>query len=611
MRIKPLIGSVVAPTDERHWGQVLILPSAYGVVEIFDETGQAQDRGLRLLSRLSERLTNPIVSLAAARAVAKEVADTTVVSLVLLIPVGMTVYLILVGEGSVYLKRGGQLAELLDSAGSLSGQLAVGDTVLIGTKQFIDVIGSDDLAHSFDHFDVPNIAERLTMRLSEKVGAFGGAGLVFGVGETIPVEEEGIPEEPIDSLEAPVVPPVRLRNRFTMYQIKRTVHQRLPLAVHLWHRGRERFAGKNGALLTVAIVCCLLFFGSVMLGIRKQFTQGVDVHVASAILEAQHAYDEGVALLDLNPVKGRERLTGAKLILDALAATVSAKTKTGRQIATLGKEVNDRLTLAMQVYRGEPELFYDAGLIKKGATISSFALEGDQLVLVDSGGKTVLLLALSSKNGQIIAGGESFSGARLIAIHGEKVYVFVADGIHLIRTEDKKTEPLIIKKDNQWGNIASLVAFGGNMYLLDTAKSRIWKYVATDKGFSERHEYLNPDTLPDFTWTNSMAIDGSVWLGTTEGKILRFTQGQENTFLPKGVAPPFGKDLTVYTSDEVKHVYVLDRENKRVVMLEKDGIYLSQYAWDGGTKPTQLVVSESLKKILLLADGKIYALELK
>jgi hypothetical protein len=67
----------------------------------------------------------------------------------------------------------------------------------------------------------------------------------------------------------------------------------------------------------------------------------------------------------------------------------------------------------------------------------------------------------------------------------------------------------------------------------------------------------------------------------------------------------------VYASDEIKYLYVLDRENKRVVMLEKDGTYLSQYVWESVLAPTHMVVSESLKKILLVADGKIYALELK
>ena len=160
-------------------------------------------------------------------------------------------------------------------------------------------------------------------------------------------------------------------------------------------------------------------------------------------------------------------------------------------------------------------------------------------------------------------------------------------------------------------NIGSLVSFGGNVYLLDIQKSRIWKYVATDTGFSELREYLNPDTLPDFTQTNSMAIDGSVWLGSTNGKIWKFTGGKEDSFFPQGVDPAFGNNLYVYTSDSVNNIYVLDADNMRVVVLQKDGTYLSQYVWTGNFHPTQMIVSESEKKIYLLAGGKLYSIDLK
>jgi DNA-binding beta-propeller fold protein YncE len=108
-----------------------------------------------------------------------------------------------------------------------------------------------------------------------------------------------------------------------------------------------------------------------------------------------------------------------------------------------------------------------------------------------------------------------------------------------------------------------------------------------------------------------MAIDGSVWIGTTNGKILRFTQGKENTLLPKGVEPAFGSALTVYVSDREINVYVLDKENSRVVVLDKEGMYLSQYRFEGNIAPTAFAVSEKERKIFLVSGGKIYAMDLK
>jgi outer membrane protein assembly factor BamB len=169
----------------------------------------------------------------------------------------------------------------------------------------------------------------------------------------------------------------------------------------------------------------------------------------------------------------------------------------------------------------------------------------------------------------------------------------------------------VIKKNDDWGMIRAAVTFGGNIYLLDTQKSRIWKYIGQESGFSEMREYLNPDTLPDLSGATGMAIDGSVWLGTTNGKILRFTQGKENAFTARGVEPALGMNLVVATSDSEKNLYILDKNNKRVVVLDKDGIYLAQYSWEKQIMASELAVSEKQGKIFLLAGGKLYSIDLK
>jgi DNA-binding beta-propeller fold protein YncE len=100
-------------------------------------------------------------------------------------------------------------------------------------------------------------------------------------------------------------------------------------------------------------------------------------------------------------------------------------------------------------------------------------------------------------------------------------------------------------------------------------------------------------------------------MGTTNGKILRFTQGKENTFFPKGVDPAFGTRLLVYTSDDTKNIYVLDSQNNRVVVLDKEGTYIAQYRFDAASAPMGLSVFEAQKKLILLSDGKLFGIDLK
>lgn len=623
MRIQPLLGSVVGQTSPTHWGQVLISPHAYGVVEIEDTEGIARQLGVTILSKLSQRLSHTVVSLADVQEVARGIQEENVVTCILCVPVGAVVYIVLGGEGKVFLKRGDQLACLVDHDGAISGHVQEGDTLLFVSRAFVKTLTDEQLGSVFDHLAPAEVAEKLTLLLHGTTDGEGSAGLIFQVKGLTPIEREelfsGEESESVQTVLAQPTTSIHAKGRFlhdAVSQVRHIAADRRLASTKEWFQ--TVVATHNGKLALVAGISVVLFVSSVILGIRKQAGQQRNQIVSQSLVDAQHSFDEGIALLDLNPVKGRERLTQAQTLLEPLVATVSAKTKEGRQLAALLKQVRENLTQAMQIVRSEPQLFYDVSLLKKGARVSSMALSDDLLGMVDTPGKTVYALTVSSKSAKVVAGGDAFTSATLVAAHGDKVYVLTQSAIHEVRTLDTKTTQSVVKKpvrpeggDSEWGKISALVSFGGNLYLLDTLKSRIWKYVSTSSGFSEMREYLNPDTLPDLSRATGMAIDGSVFIGTTDGKILRFTQGKDNTFSPQGVTPPLGTNLIVYTSDAVKHVYVLDSQNKRVVVLDKDGIYLSQYVWEGNFTPSNLVVSESLKKILLLIDGKIYSLELK
>jgi len=108
-----------------------------------------------------------------------------------------------------------------------------------------------------------------------------------------------------------------------------------------------------------------------------------------------------------------------------------------------------------------------------------------------------------------------------------------------------------------------------------------------------------------------MAIDGSVWLATANGKLMRFTSGKENPYILQGADTPLGLGLEVYTGDETKMVYVLDDTNHRVVVFDKEGLYMAQYVWENTLRVMEIVVSESLHKLFLLADGKLFSITLQ
>lgn len=604
---RPLTASVVGLATETMWGQVLQTPHAYGVVEIEAADGVARARGVQLLTKLTQAFDEPPVSLAALVSIADDMMDEDVVSLILLVPVGTTLYLVSRGSGRVYLKRENKLAQLLDGAQALSGDVRAEDVVIAATSGFINALSQDEIIGVFDHLTPTEVAEKLTIRLHEHFGGEGGAALIYkvmGDEPTLPSVHDG------DTL-VTGAPKTRrtifLSHAKTFGKRITTVNQRANIRRMVGHMKTYSFLSPRHVLIYAVLA---LFLLSVVLGIRRQITTNTKTSLSETLVEAQHSFDEGMALLDLNPVKGRERLTVA---LDLLSPIVSKKLRTteGKQAKALYDEVTENLTRAMRVTEVKPELYFDMGLLKKGGAATDISLFEHTMGVLDVPGKTAYILGTQTKSADIVGGGEGFNGAAHIASYGDKLYIWTPQGIHQVRLSDKKTVSSMIPVSAEWGTIADMAAFGGNLYLLDTSKHRVWKYVATEKGFSELFEYLNPDTLPDLSHTTNMAIDGSVWLGTTVGGIMRFTSGKENSYSPEGANTPLGKNLRVYTNDEAKMVYVLDADQRRVVVFDKDGLYISQYVWGAGFAPTGLVVSEADGKLFLLESGKIYAVTLK
>lgn len=593
MRIIPDVASVIGPSTKIQWGQALIAPSLYGVIEIEEAVGGAMKLGVEALSKLTlaQEFSGGLSDL---EQLAHIPEGRWIRTIILLAPVGNIVYVVLRGKGRVYLKRGEKLARLIEDERGISGQVRQGDILLLATDRFSKALPYPELSSVFDHEDAEAIAEKLTLKLHEAGGGDGGAALIFEVKDI--AESEAYTSAPTQTVAQ------------SQLVIERQVRKKHMGKLITKIRDRMESLPRRKLILGIVTICIVLFFAlSIGFGIAQQKQARRNDEVARVLSEAERALEEGNALLDLNPAKGRERLQMAHDLLGPLAQSIPSKTEQGRQISQLFTLVSEQLTLAKNQIVAEPQVFFDPGLLKGGSRADAIALYEEQAMVLDSQG-TVYALDVSSKNSQIVAGGNAYIGAKLAAIHGESIYILVGDEITAIR--DKKSSSAV-RKTNEWKKISVMTAYAGNLYLLDSGASRIWKYIAAENGFSNLSEYLNPDTFVDLSGATSMAIDGAVWVGTSDGNILRFVQGRQETFSPQGVDPAFAGRVLVYASDSTKNLYVLEPAAKRVVVLDKEGMYLGQYIWQTELAATSLAVSESNGKILALADGKLYSLDLK
>lgn len=132
----------------------------------------------------------------------------------------------------------------------------------------------------------------------------------------------------------------------------------------------------------------------------------------------------------------------------------------------------------------------------------------------------------------------------------------------------------IIENDDDWKSVAGMGAYNGNIYILDKNEG-ILKFSAGSDGFG-KSSYFSGDA-PSLSNAVSMGIDGSIYVLFSDGNIKKYTRGKEESFnvseLPSGMKSP--KQLV--TGVDMDSIYILDSGNSRIVKLNKDGVF--QKAW--------------------------------
>ena len=323
----------------------------------------------------------------------------------------------------------------------------------------------------------------------------------------------------------------------------------------------------------------------------------------------EQQYEEAVSLIDLNPVRSRSLLTESQLKLTPFLDEFNEKSSEYEEITNWLDLIGSAEVKALKIYEFSqvPE-FFDTSLVKDGGQADRISNYDKDTVILDKANKTLYILNLETKKSTIIAGSDIVKNAPDVSVHGKNAYLVNEDGIIEIDIGNNSAKK-VIERDEDWGNIAAIGAFGGNVYLLDKSKNSLWKYIATENGFSDRRSYINQGDNYDFSDIDRMIIDGSIWISGRK-EIIKFTGGAREFFTFSGIQDSFEDTEIIYTSDIEENLYLLDKKLARILVFDKDGLYLEQYQWPGLSDVRDFVVSEDLGKIFVLKASKLYSIDM-
>lgn len=521
---------------------------------------------------------------------------------------GKILYLIGKGGVEVYLKRLDKLSPLLSVGAAsqlISGFLQADDRLLLGTSSLIAFLGQDlekSLNLSLETFEE---------ELSDRIGAsdLENQGLAALLVEA--QQEESIKLPPLQpeqgslsALEASVFQDTTRQYNNSVLSVKKSLAKLLNF---LWSQKKYFPKSGRGRLVIAAILIVIIILG---VGFKvlasKEAQKQADFKVF--LQGAKDDFSAAKSLATLDPADAKNKLDSSK---DKLSKALILKPN-DTDAQSFKKQVEgESSSILLQSNVSDFPVFLDLDLIKKNFRANQISMSNGKLLALDPGVKTLVVVDLAKKSNQILAGSEQLGDAMLVSLNGQSAFVYSKDkGVLKIDITNSKLS-VVIKKDPNLGEIRDIFGFGGNIYLLDTVKSQIWKYIATSDGYSDSREYLSKDTKVDLSNSLKMQIESSIYVLKNGGEILRFTRGDKDNFSIGGLDKNIKNPKSFYVSSDTDNLYLLDSGNSRLLILTKTGVYKGQITGGKFATATDLVVDEAGKKVYLLDGSKIYAVDLK
>jgi len=153
------------------------------------------------------------------------------------------------------------------------------------------------------------------------------------------------------------------------------------------------------------------------------------------------------------------------------------------------------------------------------------------------------------------------------------------------------------------------------IYILDPANNQIWKYERLRTGYGPSAPY-NINSEADLSRSVGMAIDGAIYVLTDEGKIMKFSRGELQKSYAFQNLPSVefsGPKLKIFTTASHDLLYVLDPDNKRILLFEKGSdaaIYKRQVLFSEVDDAVDFYVSESGLRAYISGKEKVHEVEL-
>ena len=155
-------------------------------------------------------------------------------------------------------------------------------------------------------------------------------------------------------------------------------------------------------------------------------------------------------------------------------------------------------------------------------------------------------------------------------------------------------------------NLAGLKVYSVNnkAYTIDKSNQQVMSFQLSDNGINKPVIAFNDPALAN---ASDIAIDGNIYV-LADGTILKYLSGAKQDFKLE-LPSKLGNNAKIYTELNYNNIYLLDPENKRIIILNKQGGILKTLIADEIGSSTDFAIDEKNSTIYVLSNGALLKTE--
>lgn len=409
-------------------------------------------------------------------------------------------------------------------------------------------------------------------------------------------------------IKSPAVPVGLASRRVTLSQV-----QSLPgRAVRLIINGLKVLPLSSKVFAVLAIVLAVSLVTSLFL-LQNKRAEDIQFQMASELLYEARTKKEAAdtALIYDNRDQTRSLLNDAQKLLDRLAAT-NLYQEQMRDLQNNIVVVRDRLDKVTRVPVDESLVVGDfSSYISPGSLKKLFYLNND-LYTFDSSNNSIVKM---TSEGVVDVVSKSTQGIGFFTsgtIHeADKTLVLMTDtpGVALYDTKTELLHKQEIDFPSNQPKIMSLAVFGNRLYVYDRAANNIYGYSKTLRGYSGGNAWITDSEFPKDT-INSIGVDGYVYTLHEDGTINKLLKGTPVEFSLERIEPGISGSAELFINEDLRHLYVLDKDTKRIIIFDTKGNLNRQIQLDEQSSPIDIAVDSDETTVYILDGTKVIAVSL-